>query len=152
VRPLQLLAYSIIWLASLPADARTVVIDDSGTLPYHATLAMHWQELSPRSRASTLMVGTLELRVHLALAPWLHRRGHIYMVLPAQQPGAITATWTTNGRLLPGQVSTGGRALVYAGPITAPFIEDMVHLTVIVDGRRMVQSYPVNFRFEMEED
>ena len=79
-------------------------------------------------------------------------RGHIYMVLPAQQPGAITATWTTNGRLLPGQVSTGGRALVYAGPITAPFIEDMVHLTVIVDGRRMVQSYPVNFRFEMEED
>jgi len=142
VRPLQLLAYSIIWLASLPADARTVVIDDSGTLPYHATLAMHWQELSPRSRASTLMVGT----------PWLHRRGHIYMVLPAQQPGAITATWTTNGRLLPGQVSTGGRALVYAGPITAPFIEDMVHLTVIVDGRRMVQSYPVNFRFEMEED
>jgi hypothetical protein len=27
-----------------------------------------------------------------------------------------------------------------------------VHLTVTVDGRRMVQSYPVSFRFEMDED
>jgi hypothetical protein len=113
---------------------------------------MHWQEVSPRSRASNDMVGTLDLRVRLNVSQWLKRRGHIYMVLPAQQPGAISAIWTTNGRLLPGQLSTGGRALVYSGPITTAFIEDMMHLTVIVDGRRMVQSYPVSFRFEMGED
>jgi hypothetical protein len=157
VRPGLLLAYCIIWLASLPGSAhpgaaRAVVIDDSGTLPYSATLAMHWREISPRNRASTEMVGALDLRVRLNVSPWLRHRGHIYMVLPAQQPGAISAAWTTNGRLLPGQLSAGGRALVYSGPITAAFIEDMVHLTVTVDGRRMVQSYPVSFRFEMEED
>jgi hypothetical protein len=152
VRPLPLLAYCIIWLASLPASARTVAIDDSGTLPYNATLAMHWREISPRSRASMEMVGTLDLRVRLNVSPWLRHRGHIYMVLPAQAPGAISASWTTNGRLLPGQVGTGGRALIYAGPITTAFIEDMVHLTVTVDGRRMVQSYPVCFHFEMDED
>jgi hypothetical protein len=152
VRPLLLLAYCIIWLTSLPASAHAVAIDDSGTLPYHATLAMRWREISPRTRASTEMVGALDLRVHLNVAPWLRHRGHIYLVLPAQQPGAMTASWTTNGRLLPGQVSAGGRALIYAGPITTAFIEDMVHLTVTVDGRRMVQSYPVTFRFEMDED
>ena len=157
MRPLLVIAYSIIWLASLPGGAhspaaRPVVIDDSGTLPYSATLAMRWREISPRSRVSTEMVGALDLRVKLNVAPWLRRRGHIYMVLPAQQPGAISAAWTTNGRLLPGQLTGGGRALVYSGPITAAFIEDMVHLTVSVDGRRMTQSYSVSFHFEMEED
>ena len=152
MRPLPLLACCIIWLTSLPADARAVVIDDSGTLPYSSTVAMHWRELSPRSRASIEMVGALDLRVRLNVSPWLRHRGRIYMVLPAQQPGAIRAAWTTNGRLLPGQLSSSGRALVYAGPITTAFIEDMVHLTVTVDGRRMLQSYTVNFRFEMEED
>ena len=152
MRPLLLLAYCIIWLVSLPASARSVAIDDSGTLPYNATLAMRWREISPRTRASTEMVGALDLRVRLNVSPWLRHRGHIYMVLPAQAPGTISATWTTNGRLLPGQLSTGGRALIYAGPITTAFLEDMVHLTVTVDGRRMVQSYPVSFRFEMDED
>ena len=152
MRPLLLLAYCIIWLVCLPASARTVAIDDSGTLPYDATLAMRWREISPRTRASMEMVGALDLRVRLNVSPWLRHRGRIYMVLPAQAPGAITASWTTNGRLLPGQVSAGGRALIYAGPITTAFIEDMVHLTVTVDGRRMVQSYPVSFHFEMDED
>jgi hypothetical protein len=64
----------------------------------------------------------------------------------------MTVAWTTQGRLLAGQVATGGRTLVYAGPITAPFMEDVVQLTVTVDGRRMLQSYEVNFRFEMDED
>jgi hypothetical protein len=27
-----------------------------------------------------------------------------------------------------------------------------VQLTITVDGRRMLQTYPVNFRFEMDED
>ena len=49
-------------------------------------------------------------------------------------------------------MAAGGRTLVYAGPITAPFMEDVVQLTVTVDGRRMLQSYEVNFRFEMDED
>ena len=56
------------------------------------------------------------------------------------------------GRLLPAQLVPGTRALVYAGPITTPFIEDVVQLTITVDGRRMLQTYPVNFRFEMDED
>jgi len=146
------LAFCIIWLIALPAFAKTTVIDDSGTLPYNAAFAMRWQEFAPRGAAGNLMVGSLQLRVRLTVAPFLRHTGRIYLVLPAQQPGGMSASWTTQGRLLPGQVNSGGRTLVYAGPITTPFIEDTVQLTITVDGRRMLQTYPVNFRFEIDED
>jgi hypothetical protein len=152
VRPLYIFSFCIIWLTSAAAFARTTVIDDSGTLPYNAAVAMRWQQAQPRGPAGSQMIGTLQLRVRLNVTPWLRRTGRIYLVLPAQQPGAMTAAWTTQGRLLPGQLVPGTRALVYAGPITTPFFEDVVQLTITVDGRRMLQTYPVNFRFEMDED
>jgi hypothetical protein len=152
VRPPLLLPFCIIWLAAVPANAKTTVIDDSGTLPYNAALSLRWQQLEPRGLVNNQMSGTLQLRVRLNVSPWLRHTGRIYLVLPAQQPGAMTASWTTQGRLLSGQVTAGSRTLVYAGLITAPFLEDVVQLSVTVDGRRMLQSYQVNFRFEMDED
>lgn len=152
MRPLSLLSFCIIWLTAGAANAKTTVIDDSGTLPYNAALAMRWQQPQPRGPLNNQMIGTLQLRVRLNVALWLRHTGRIYMVLPAQQPGAMTAAWTTQGRLLPGQLTPGTRSLVYAGPITTPFIEDVVQLTITVDGRRMLQNYPVNFRFEIDED
>jgi hypothetical protein len=150
MRPANALAYCIIWLATASAHAGTL-IDDSGTLPYNAALALQWRQATPRGSDTTL-VGTLQLRLRLNVAPWLRRTGHIYLVLPAQQPGPMSVSWITQGRLLPGQLVSGGRALVYAGAITAPYMEDTVRLTIIVDGRRMQQTYPVNFHFEMDED
>jgi hypothetical protein len=152
MRPYHALAFCIIWLTALPVSAKTTVIDDSATLPYNAALTMRWQQARPGGSGGTQMIGTLQLQVKLNLAPWRHRNGRIYLVLPAQQPGGISASWTTQGRLLPGRVSAGSRTLVYSGPISTPFIEDVMQLTVLVDGRRMLQTYPVNFRFEMDED
>lgn len=152
MRPLHLLSFCIIWLAALPADAKTTVIDDSGTLPYDAALTMRWQQATPRGANANAMVGTLSLRVKLNVSPWVRRTGRIYLALPLQSPGAMSATWATQGRLLPGQVVSGGRTLVYSGPITTPFMEDILQLTISVDGRRMQQLYHVNFRFEMDED
>ena len=145
-------ACCLAWLASGPAGAATTVIDDSGTLPQNAGLALHWQQPTPRGPNATLLVGTLALRVHLNVLPWLHRMGRIYLSLPMQQPGPLRVTWTTQGRLLPGTVSSGSRTLVYAGPITTPFIEDNVQFTVAVDGRRVLQTYRVNFQFEMDQN
>lgn len=151
--PLLARAFCIILLAtSASICARTTVIDDSGTLPHDASLALRWQQLVPRGLVNNQMIGTLALHVKLNVTPWLHRTGRIYLVLPAQQPGALTASWTTQGRLMPGQVVTGQRTLVYAGPITTPFLEDMVQLTLSVDGRRLSQGYQINFHFEMDEE
>jgi hypothetical protein len=142
-------AFCIIWVAA--AHAKSTVIDDSGTLPYNAALAMHWQPLAPRGPASNVLVGTVQLRVRLNVSPWLRHAGRVYLVLPAQQPSGMSASWTTQGRLLSGKLTAGSRALVYSGPFTAPFIEDVVQLTIAVDARRMQQGYSVNFRFEMDE-
>ena len=151
MRTRSILPFIIIWLLALPASAKTTVIDDSGTLPNNATLNMRWQQLSPRGPDANVMVGTLSLRVKLNVAQWQHHTGKIYLALPAQAPGALAASWTTQGRLLPGRVAAGSRTLVYSGPITTPFIEEMVQLTITVDGRRMLQLYHINFRFEMDE-
>jgi hypothetical protein len=142
----------ILLVISLPDAAKTTVIDDSGTLPNDAPLALTWQQLSPRTPVNNLLTGTLSIRVKLNVAPWLRRSGRIYLRFPAQAPGAMKAVWTTQGRLLPGELSTGTRTLVYAGPITAPFIEDVLLLTLNVDASHMQQLYHVNFTFEMDEE
>jgi hypothetical protein len=151
MRPFPLLLLMTL-VVVIPADARTTVVDDSGTLPYNAPLLLHWQQLSPRRPVNNRMTGALTLRVKLNVAPWLRRPGRIYLVLPAQQPGAMNASWSTQGRLLAGRVSSGTRSLVYSGLITTPFIEDVLQLTLEVDGTQMRQLYHVNFRFEMDED
>jgi len=151
VRALGLLLLSIVLAGTLPVGAKTTVIDDSGTLPYNALLVVQWRQLSPRPPVDNRMSGTLTLHVRLNVTPWLRSSGRIYLALPAQQPGPITASWVTQGRLLPGRLASGGRALVYSGPITTPFIEDVLKLTVDVDGTQMRQLYHVAFNFEMDQ-
>lgn len=152
MRRLASLPVLILLATALPAAAKTTVIDDSGTLPNDAPLTLTWQQPSPRAPINNHLTGTLSIRVRLNVAPWLRRTGRIYLRLPTQPPGAMTASWTTQGRLLPGQLSAGNRTLVYTGPITTPFIEDVVQLTLNVDASQMEQLYHVNFTFEMDEE
>ena len=134
------------------AAAKTTVIDDSGTLPYNANAPMQWQALAPRRAPNNLMDGSTTLQVRLNVAPWLNRTGRIFMVMPAQQPGPIQVAWTTQGRLLPGQMISGTRALVYSGLISSPVINEVMTIKLIVDGRKMSQAYQLNFHFEIDED
>jgi len=152
IRTLASLPGLILLALSVPAAAKTTVIDDSATLPNDAPLALTWQQFSPRRPVNNLLTGTLALRVKLNVAPWLRRSGRIYLRFPAQPPGPMTASWTTQGRLLPGRLTSGTRVLVYAGPIAAPFVEDVLQLTITVDASQMQQLYHLNFTFEMDED
>ena len=139
-------------LASALAAAATTRIDDSATLPYAAPLMVQWEQPSPRGARNNLMSGTLSLRVRLNVTPWLKRTGRIYLTLPAQQPGPLLVSWETQGRLLPGRLTSGSRALVYSGLITAPFLEDTLQLTLRVDGTLLGQQlYHVSFNFEMDQ-
>jgi hypothetical protein len=144
------LALSIIWLST--AQAKTTTIDDSGTQALEPTVSMRWKTTAPpRSGVDNLMVGSTTIRVRINVMPWLHRSGRIYLNLPAQQPGPVTASWITQGRFLPGQVQSGNRTLVYAGPIATPFIEDVLRFQFSVNGTLMQRPVPVTFHFEMDE-
>jgi hypothetical protein len=52
---------------------------------------------------------------------------------------------------MPGQIRSGNRVLVYAGPITTPFMEDVFRFQFSVDGNLVQRAFPVTYRFEMDE-
>ena len=99
-----------------------------------------------------LMQGRTTVRVRLDLRPWVGHAGRIYMVLPMQRPGPVNASWTTQGQLLPGQLNSGLRALVYQGRIGTPVLQDSLQMLLTVDGTLMRQNYNLSFRFEFDED
>jgi hypothetical protein len=145
------LTFGIIWPATAPA--KTTTIDDSGTQALDPAVSLRWRSVTPpRSGADNLMIGATTIRVRLNVMPWLHRSGRIYLSLPTQPPGPIGASWTAQQRLYSGQVRSGSRVLVYAGPITTPFIEDVLRFQFTVDATQMRRPFPVNFHFEMDED
>jgi hypothetical protein len=144
-------ALSIIWASA--ALAKTFTIDDSGTQSLEPSVSLRWKSAAPpHSGTENLMIGATTIRVRINVMPWLRRTGRIYLNLPAQQPGPITASWITQGRFLPGQVQSGNRVLVYAGPIATPFMEDVLTFRFSVDGTLVQHSFPVSFHFEMDED
>ena len=143
-------ALSIIWE---PAPAKTTIIDDSGTQALEPSVALRWESAAPsRSGGGNLMVGTTTIRVRINVMPWLRRSGRIYLDLPAQQPGPMSVSWSTQGRFMPGRVRTGNRVLIYTGPIATPFMEDVLTFQFSVDGALIRRAVPVSFRFEMDED
>ena len=142
---------SIIWASA--AQAKTITIDDSGTQALEPSVSMRWKTAAPsRSGDDNLMVGTTTIQVRLNVMPWLRHSGRIYLYLPAQQPGPLTASWITQGRFLPGQLRSGNRVLVYAGRISTPFLEEVLKFQFNVDGTLMRRAFPVTFHFEMDED
>jgi hypothetical protein len=145
------LAFSIIWAAA--AHAKSVTVDDSGSVAIEPTVLMRWKTAVPtRTAAGKLMVGTMTVRVRINVMPWLKHSGRIYLALPAQQPGPISLSWITQGRFLPGQLVSGNRVLVYAGPITTPFMEDTLTFQFSVAGTLMQRAVPVTYHFDMDEE
>jgi len=143
-------ALTIIWTGA--AQGKSTPIDDSGTQALEPTLSLRWKSPRPtRSGGDNLMVGIATIRVRINVLPWIRRSGRIYLVLPAQQPGPVSASWETQGRFMPGQVRSGNRVLVYAGPITTPFMEDVFKFQFSVDGNLVQRAFPLTYRFEMDE-
>ena len=134
------------------AHAATFRVDDSASLPSEANATMQWRSPAPGRGASHDVEGSSVLTVRLNTAPWLNRSGKIFLALPNVPIGEVTAEWTTQGRLLAGQVRSGSRTLVYAGPIRTPFIEDTILMRIATDGRRLGSPQRLDFHFEIDVD
>jgi hypothetical protein len=143
------LAFTSFWAGQ--AWALSVPIDDSGSVALEPTVAMRWRDAVPRPGSGNLMVGTTKVRIHLNVLPWLHRTARIYLSLPMQRPGPLHLSWTTQGRLREGEVQSGQRVLVYAGPITTAFLEDVFQFQFTLNGTLLPRTTPVSFNFEMDE-
>ena len=137
-------------LLAAPAMATTYRIDDSASQVLGNTLQMKWDSVAPQRGQRPIVSGGITVLVRLNLAPWQGRTGRVYMTLPAQPAGQATATWTTQGRLLPGILRAGERTLVYAGVMPAGLYEDTMRLVIQADGQRLIRVEQLNFSFEID--
>lgn len=139
-------------LLSLPASAATYRVDDSATIPFESAAALKWRHVAPSRGGDNTLEGSTRVQVRLNVAPWQRRSGRIFLVLPEQPVGQVVVRWTTQGRLLPGRLVSGSRALVYAGPVTAPMIDETLVLQIEADGTRLAGAQRLNFHFEIDVD
>lgn len=144
------LPLAIIWCVA--AHAASVVLDDSGTQSLEPLVYMRWKTPAPpRSGRDDELIGSTTIRVRINVMPWRKRTVKIYLALPAQPPGPIRATWIAEGLLRSGQASTGNRVLVYQGPITTPYLEDVLKFQFAMNAQLMRRTVPVKFQFELDE-
>lgn len=138
-------------LMTMPAmAAETHRVDDSASQVLGNTLQMKWDSIAPQRGQRPTVSGTITVLTRLELAPWQGRMGRVYMTLPALPSGPVTATWTTQGRLLPGTLRAGERSLVYAGAMPAGLLEDTMRLVIQADGQKLTRVEQLNFSFEID--
>jgi hypothetical protein len=135
-----------------PCVAATHRVDDSGTLPIESTALLRWRQTAPSSTRDDTLEGATAVAVRLNLAPWTDRDASLFLVFPQQESAATRVRWTTQGRLLPGEISPGERVLVYRGPITSPVLEETLTLHIEADGNRLARVQQLNFHFEIDTD
>jgi hypothetical protein len=138
-------------MASNAHAATTALVDDSATVVLDGTPTMAWRLVPPKNRDNTI-VGRSRVNIRLATAPWIGKTGKIYMLLPPESASSIKIKWRSQGRLLEGQLSPGGRTLVYAGAIREQRLEDIFDINVEADGSKISNVQRLRFYFEIDVD
>ena len=125
-------------------------VDDSGTVVSQSVVPMRWRKPVPGRSADHTVEAQLRVALRLNLSAWLNQPVRLYMVLAQGAGSSVQARWRTQGRLLPGALRTGGRALVFEGNVTAASLEETIDLALETDGRVLVSSETLQFYFEVE--
>lgn len=142
-------AAAALWIAGA-AMAATVRLDDSGSHALQPSVQMQWRSALPKNGTRADTEAQLRVQIRIDTRPYVGRVGRIYMALPLDPGPQITAEWQTQGRLMPGRVQSGGRALVFNGPITGATLEDQLVLWLRSDGDWPGNSRRLNFHFELD--
>ncbi|HEX7803042.1 MAG TPA: hypothetical protein VF471_09825 [Pseudoxanthomonas sp.] len=133
-----------------PAVAQTYRVDDSASQILGGTLRLKPQPTAARGRLATNVAGEIAVAVRLDVSPWKGRQARIYLTVPMRPAAAVSTRWTTQGRLLPGELRSGERTLVYAGPIQTDAIEDTLRLEIQADGSKLRRDEQLAFAFEID--
>lgn len=152
VRPRRRFAIAILLAVALMsyAHAATFRIDETGTVVDAPVVKMRWRQLVPGRGSDNTVEGTVRADLRLKLSPWINKPARIYMVLAPVNGERVKARWATQGRLLPGSIYSGERALVFEGPAGPSIWAESILLTLEADGQRLVQLQTLNFYFEIE--
>jgi hypothetical protein len=148
----RLLLLAILGLAAhAPAGrAETFRLDDSATQVIPPSAYWEWAPGSLRTGINTVHMN-IRVDARIDTRAWAGRQGRVYLALPVDAGGPVTAEWRSQGRLLGGRLVSGERALVYAGTIPGPTLEDTLHVHLATDARKMTdETQRLEFRFELD--
>ncbi len=134
---------------SVAAFGATFLVDDSKSTVLDANLPLQWRSQSP-SNGDHAVQGVTRVQVRLDTSAWVGKPARIYMALPAQPIGLVKASWQTQGQLLSGQLNSGQRGLVWSGPVPRGFLEDVLTVTIVSDGRLLSAAQLLRFYFEID--
>ena len=130
--------------------AAAVKVDDSGSLVSQTRVPMRWSQARLGRRPDNTVEGSVQVALRLDLSPWLNRPVRLYMALPPSTGEPIQASWTAQGRLLPGTLRSGGRSLVFNDVVRSKRLEESIFLTLKSDARRLAPQQTLAFYFEIE--
>jgi hypothetical protein len=142
-----------LFMAALPASplhAAVVRVDDTGTVVNPAVAQMRWKQLVPGRGADQSVETSLRVALRLDLTRWVNQPVRMYMAMAPGTGDAITATWRTQGRLLPGSVRSGSRTLVFDGIASGPKLEETIDMVLRADGRTLNSQQSLQFYFEVD--
>jgi hypothetical protein len=134
---------------SASALAASFLVDDSKSTVLDANLPLQWRSQSPANGDHTVQ-GVTRVQVRLDTSAWVGKTARIFMALPAQPIGLVKASWQTQGQLLSGQLNSGQRGLVWAGPVPKGLLEDVLTVTITSDGRLLSSAQLLRFYFEID--
>ena len=147
--PWRLLVGSVMAWSATAHAAGPYRLDDSSSTVEQPEMVMQWSPL----RAGT-SIGAMETRlwvnVRIDLHNWVGRHGRVYMVLPPDESPPLELTWTTQGRMLAGRLVSGERALVYAGVIDRPQLQDRLSVKVLAQANWVGKLRRITTYFEFE--
>lgn len=127
-------------------------LDDSGSHTVPPNVQMQWRPLSAEGRNDPGMEAWVRVNLRIDTRAWAGRSGRVYMVLPPDEAASVEVVWTSQGRLLPGRLTPGQRALVYAGTLPGPALEDQIHVRLRSGADWRSNSRRLNFHFELDAD
>jgi hypothetical protein len=137
-------------ISGFPAVAATYRVDEAGTVVSQPVVNMRWRHLVPGRGADNTVEASVRVDVRLNLAPWLNKPARLYMVLAPVNSDRVLVRWSTQGRLLPGSLYSGDRALIFEGTAGPAVLNESLLLTMETDGERLTQLQNLNFHFEIE--
>ncbi|WP_439520503.1 hypothetical protein [Hydrogenophaga sp.] len=127
-------------------------LDDSLSYTVPPNVQMQWLPIRSGQAYAGGMEAWVRVNIRIDTRSWVGRTGRIYMVLPRDQASDVEATWSSQGRLQPGRLVSGERALVFAGAIPGATLEDQLQVRLRSNADWQSNSRRLNFHFELDVD
>ena len=145
-------AFLICAAMNIPVYAATFAVDDSGSHVRQPLVRTKWVDVAPTRKASSTISGILVVDVELNTSAWKGKAGKIYITLAqTSAAGPVQASWTSQSEvLLPGNLQSGERVLVFDGAIDSELLRDTLTITLRADGNRVLRPEILNFTFEID--